>query len=192
MALHTKPSVHCLTPKSMSGTAFWQETSVEKRLPDQKSHKHRNLPVGVRFTESAYFWPLNCFKLPARKQAFGHCFCRIRENLGRTKDETHRFATCRAQIRSDFGAFWCEPVLCSRPKASGGCKSPDYQRRNTRKLVSDIPRSPRNGPNSTPSEFTEPRRCPLCRSFEAVGGGFGEELDGRRLHHYSIRPSHQD
>ena len=41
------------TPKTMAGTAFWQETSVEKRLPDQKSYKRRNLPVGVRFTESA-------------------------------------------------------------------------------------------------------------------------------------------
>ena len=43
MALHTKRSVQCLTPKSMSGTAFWQETSVEKRLPDQKLYKCWNL-----------------------------------------------------------------------------------------------------------------------------------------------------
>jgi hypothetical protein len=37
----------------MSGTAFWQETSVEKRLPDQKSYKRWNLTVGIRIAESA-------------------------------------------------------------------------------------------------------------------------------------------
>ena len=104
MALHTKRSVQCLTPKSMSGTAFWQETSVEKRLPDQKLYKCRNLTASVRFTKSALFWPPNCFKLPARKQAIGHCFCRIRENPGRTRVAGPQFAALRTPILGDFGS----------------------------------------------------------------------------------------
>jgi hypothetical protein len=53
MALHTKPSVQRLTPKSMPGTAFWQETSVEKHLARPEVAQTLEPEVGVRIAESA-------------------------------------------------------------------------------------------------------------------------------------------
>jgi hypothetical protein len=61
--------------------------------------------VGVRFAKSALFWPPNCFKLAARKQAIGHCFCRIRENPGGTCVTVRHFAACRMQFRADSEPF---------------------------------------------------------------------------------------
>ena len=102
MALHTKPSVHDteidvrnrILAGNFGGKAPSRPEVVQMPEPDSV----------CRFTESALFWPPNCFKLPARKQAIGHCFCRIRENPGRTHVAVPHFAALRTQILGDFAS----------------------------------------------------------------------------------------
>lgn len=106
MALHTKPTVHFRHQQRCQEPHTGRKLRWKSAFPDQKSRIHWNLLVGVRFAEFASFWPSNCFKLPARKQAIGHCFCRIRENPGANRHRGTHVVGPRMPVWSRFrGVF---------------------------------------------------------------------------------------